>query len=275
MKRVISLLVAVCLSIIACGSAVAEMNSDALLEIGQIVRILPNTEVDLNADGSSETITFEILKDEEGYDVGFRLGVGDVSAEGEGWSLNDELYALRLDQYNTLLLVSDYGPSDDYETFFYQYTEDGLRYAGSIYALPESMTVSDGIITAPVRGNLLYTWFHDADFGLAEYWGEDGKTDARIYPIPRYLYPMGLMVKLKVDLPLCVSMTDHEIACTLKSGSMVILCAADDQRWVYIEAADESGAGWMKAGGKYGMECFVGDEPMFSWDVFDGLLFAD
>ena len=56
---------------------------------------------------------------------------------------------------------------------------------------------------------------------------------------------------------------------------MVILCSADDQRWVYIEAADGSGSGWMKAGGEYGMECFVGDEPMFSWDVFDGLLFAD
>ncbi len=274
--RACLLMAIVCIMVFTMNLPVrAEANPETMLEIGQITRIEPGVGIDLDADGDMETVAFEILKDAEGYDAGFRLSVGELSVEGEAWSLNEEIYALRLNRYDTLLLVSDYGPSDDYETFFYRYEGDCLRYVGSIYALPESMKADNGIITAPVRGNLLYTWFHDADFGLAEYWGNDGKADARIYPIPRYLYPMGVMAKLKVDLPLNVSMTDSANACTIERGGCVILCATDDYQWVYIQAADGSGSGWMQVSGEYGMECIVGDERLFSWDVFDGLPFAD
>ena len=272
MKRPIAVTIAVCL--LLCAAAYAEGGS-GMIPVGQITEISPGIPIDLDGDGDSETIQYEILRDEDGYDTGYRLTVDGFSVEDAGWSMNEKVYALRLDQYDTLILVSDYGPSDDYETHFYLYEDDVLFPAGTIYSLPESMEVNGGIITAPVRGNLLYTWFHDADFGLARCWNAEGKNAAQIYPIPRHLYSMGLIVTLKTDLPVSVSMTNQEIAHTFAEGEEVILCATDDVEWVYIQSIEDGEAGWMRAGGEYGMECLVADQWMDSWDVFEGLLFAD
>lgn len=254
--------------------AAAEENQGAV-QIGVITEVQLGTPVDLDGSGTTETVQYEILKDEDGWDIGYRMSVNEMIVEGEGWAMNEKVYVLRIDQYDTLLLVSDYGPSDDHETHFYLYNEDALLSVGSILAHPENMRVENEIITAPVRGKLLYTWFHDADFALASYWGEDGEADACIYQIPRYLYQMGLMVKLKTDLPLSVSMTNPEIAHIFEAGEEVVLCASDDVEWVYIQSAHSSAGGWMKVGGEFGMDCVVGDQLMDPWDVFDGLLFAD
>lgn len=271
MKRLISLVISV---LLLCAAACAEGGSGAVA-VGQITEISPGVPLDLDGDGDQESVRYEIVRDEDGYDTGFRMGIGDAAVEGSGWCMNEKLYALRISEYDTLILVSDYGPSDDYETHFYLYSNDLLIPAGSVFSMPESMNVNDGIITAPVRGKLLYTWFHDADFALANYWGESGETKAHVYQIPRWMYPMGLMVTLKTDLPVVISMADSDEGHTFQAGEEVILCATDDAAWVYVQSVESGAAGWMRAGGETGMECLVNGEWMFSWDVFEGLVFAD
>lgn len=263
------------LVLILCGTVFAEETAGTL-ESGKLVLLANGAAIDLDGDGTAETISFEITRDEDGYDTGYKLTVGESQVGGVGWYMNEEVYALRLTDHDyPLVLVSDNGPSDDYETHFYLYADGMLQPAGVIYALPESMEIDKGIITAPVRANLLYTWFHDEEYALAYRWYEDGSVKAAMHKVPRGLYPMSLIATLNVDLPLMASRTSNAVCAQLESGAEVILCATDDVEWVYIEALDGSEAGWMKTGGEFGMECYVGEKTMPSYDVFEGLLFAD
>ena len=196
--------------------------------------------------------------------------------------MNDQMYALRLDDVSgTMVLISEYGPSDDPLTRFYLYEDGRLNYVGNIEAMPDTMRIDHGIITAPIRGKVLYTWFHDADFALARGVSYDAEglptfTVPRLHIIPRFSYPMSLVVTLKVDLPLRMTPYDDELSATLSAGSSVVLCASDDVKWVYLcnnEFPYESG--WLELADESGYECMVNGAPMISTDVFDGLFLAD
>ncbi len=253
------------------------------VEVGKIVRLENGTMIDMDLDGNEERVYYEVLQ-EDGYDVGYRLTVGNEQIVREGWYMDSEIYLLKLTQYAPpMLLVSDYGPSDDYATYFHVYEEGKLSYVGQIYALTDDMRIRDGIITASVRANILYTWYHDADFALAhssgiDHYSEDGfaPIEYAIYEIPRYLYSMGLIVTINVDLPLVEGMGDNTPRAVLPAGAKVILSATDDKRWVYIQSMDDWAInGWMEVIGEFGIECRVGDRLMYSDEVFSGLLFAD
>ena len=270
MKKVICVLL---IFLMMTGTAYAE---ETILPVGEIMPISAGDAFDFDEDGVPETLEYEILRSEDGYDEGYRLKIGDSEVTADGWCMNEELYVLKLDDYTTpLLMVSDYGPSDDYETHFYLYENSSLLSAGTIASLPEGMRVRDGVITASVRGEILYTWFHDEDFALARALGEDGQISAAMHRIPRALYPMSLIVTMKTDLPLLVSQTNPDVSATVYTGEQVILCASDDVEWVYIESLETESAGWMQVNREMGFECIVGEELLFSDNVFDGLLFAD
>ncbi len=284
MKRLTSMILsAALLLMMSIVPASAEAVDIWDVEVGKIMRLENGTMIDLDLDGKEECVYYEILK-EDGWDTGYRLTVGDVRFEQEGFYMDGELYLLKLTQYAPpMLLVCDYGPSDDYMTYFHVYENGKISYVGLIGALVDEMRIQNGIITAPVRGNILYTWYHDADYSLAhssgiDYYSEDGfaPIEYAIYEIPRYLYPMGLIVTTKVDLPLTEAMGNQTQRAVVPAGSKVILSATDDKQWVYIQSADDWALnGWMEVVGEFGLECRVGNKTMYSDEVFEGLLFAD
>lgn len=275
MKRILSILLAAL--ILAVGTAAYAEGPDVVYECGEIVVLGQNAKIDLDDDGAPEEIVYEILKDEEGYDTGYRLQVGDQEVTGIGWYMDENIRALHLDKRTgILLMVSDYGPSDDYETHFYLYFDGHLLNAGSIPSLPDSMSVRNGVITTQIRGNILYTWFREADYVPAYGWGENWETtDAAFVEVPRYLYPMGLIVGLKVDLPLKGNMKSEDAGPVLEAGTRAVLIATDDKEWVLIRSLDGSEEGWMQIDKENSLTCYVGEEKLDSYEVFDGLLFAD
>lgn len=276
LKKMLTVLMCLCMLL----SMVCVQAEEAPMEYGVITPVASETSLDLDGDGTAEQIKFEIVVAEDGYDTGYTLKVNDQTVEGDGWDVNRQLYALCLDDYDgsLFLMVSDYGPSDDHQTTFYYWQNNEIQSAGTIYALPENMKVSDnGVITASVRGKLLHTWFHEADFAMAVGYDADWNESHQVYQIPRYVYPMGTMVTVKVDLPLVSTMSGEETTLTIPAGTQAILCATDDVEWVCIQMMDgaEPVSGWMRVAGEYGYECVVGDELLYSYDVFDGLMFAD
>ncbi len=272
MKRFLALVISLWMVLsVACGAAAAEN------EVGVLIPLEKDASIDLDEDGTEEAVSFEILHDGDGYDTGYRLRVGDSETIGSGCEMNEAIYTLKLSRYSEpLILVSDYGPSDDPETHFYAYLNGALVPAGTICAMPEAFSIEDGIITASVRGSVLYTWFHDADYALASgyNWGTDERS-CFIHQIPRYVYPMSLIVTTQVDLPLIAAMNGSRSAGVIPAGSEVVLAASDDCEWVYIERMDGEPGGWLRLAGENGYECIVGDRTMVSADVFSGLLFAD
>ena len=260
--------------------SVAAAETATMPEVGVITRLENGTAFDLDGDGTADDVQFVPVERENEDYFDYTLSVDGQTVSGEGVSLNPALYALKLDEYSgTLLLVSDYGPSDDPVTYFYLYETGVLLPAGSIDAMPESMRVDQGVITAPVRGRVLYTWYHDADFALARAYTFDpevgfSQQNPAMHIIPRYVYPMSLIITLKVDLPLQVSMTDDRVAATLPSGSQAVLCASDDVEWVCVQALDSGERGWLRLS-EDGNGCLVNGASMTGESVFDGLIFAD
>lgn len=245
---------------------------------GVLTPISNAAQLDMDGDGTLDSIEYTITTDEEGYDTGYTLRINDTAVTAYGCSMNRQLYALRLEDSgdSIFLMVSDYGPSDDPETTFYYFKDGMIRSAGTIYAMPEEMEISEkGVITATVRGSVLYTWFHEANFAFGVGYDEEWNASYYIYQIPHYVYPMGILVTLKVDLPLVISMTDSEVSATLPAGSQAIICASDDVGWIYIQAIDSLECGWVKVTGDSKCDCIVGNEILSSYDVFDGLIFAD
>ncbi len=239
----------------------------------------------MDGDGTADQIEFEILK-EGGYDCGYRLKVNDEEITNIGCIMDSNLYVLKLglneyydESYCTLLMISDNGPSADYRTHVYLYemdeSTDGhkLLYAGIIPSLTYTMQADDDIITTWVRTNFLCTWYRKADFALARsaLYGE--KPHMKIYEIPRYLYPIGIVATLRIDLPLLKDMGSDEYSCCLSKGEEVILCAGDDKEWVLIESAQGAKRGWLKM--KDDLTCIVGEQLLSSEEVFSGLPFFD
>lgn len=260
--------------------AIAEADSP-IPEIGVVTELSVGTLYDLDGDGSADDVQLALTEDEYGDYMEFVLSVNGQNISGGGCNLNDRLYVLKLNEYSgTLLLVSEYGPSYDPLTRFYLYETGMLIPAGSIDAMPDSMRISGDVITAPVRGNVLYTWYHDADFVMARAVAYDDEGNAvppapTMCLVPRYTYPMGLTVTLKVDLPLQLTMTDEQISATLGAGSKAVLCASDDVKWVYIQDMDSQDCGWLELSGDFGFECIIDGVPTIATDVFDGLFLAD
>ena len=280
MKRLLGILLALAL---LGGSALAA----EALPVGAFTRIGDGQRIDLDGDGSAETVRFRANNSD--YDgASFSVGVGDLSIDGEADYLTEELYAARFQGVEgALLFVSDYGPSDDYVSYVYHYVRDyegvaRLDDLGWVGGFPQYMEVTGpNTFTTYVRGDLLLTWFRPADYVIAAgyYYGDDFTVEYALAEVPRDIYPVGAHVTLRMDLPLMASRVDSTVARVLHKGEQAVVAGSDDVEWVYIAAIDpeygEAAGGWvrMERGSYYSM--FVGKKKVDAMDVMDGLLQAD
>ncbi len=249
---------------------------------------------DFDNDGTMESFHFVTSVDEYG-DGDFMLAVGSAAVMQEDCvGLLDTVYFMRIGWtgstsdgddgfYATLFMVAEYGPSDDPYTYCYLYIDGKLLDVGAIPAMPYNMTVDPmtGTITAQVRAAMIGTWSRPADFILATgySWDDEGfYSYYRITEMPRPIYPFGMIVSLKEELPLLASQTDRVYAATLfpEKDSQVILVASDDVRWLYVSSMDGLTAGWVKMSDvDYVDMITVGDTEMDVDDVFGDILYAD
>ncbi|MGJ4849760.1 hypothetical protein ACH6CV_05865 [Bacillota bacterium Meth-B3] len=236
--------------------------------------------IDLDQDGATETIEFETAINEDG-DVGpYTLKVNGQQLSGEGY-LTGQLYAMRLGAGGypgeAFLLVPEVGPSDWNVSYIYRYAGARLSYVGEVPTAPESICIQGSQFTGLVRARALQTWFRPADFVIARTyaWDDDGEPiqDVRVAEVPRAIYPMGTVVKAKLQLTLLTSPTNADAAHTVQSGETVILTGSDDREWLNVQASTPDGniSGWLKI---EDWSVLVGDKALSSDEVFDGLLFA-
>lgn len=275
MKKTLCVLLTALLLALSVSPALAEGASSLEPDLYCVTPIQSGVSCDLNDDGTAETIEYEVSNDDQGTQIPYvRLAVGEQEVRIDGWFMDEQLYLLRMRDL-TYLLVFDYGPSDDPETHFYYLDESGaLKDAGSIYTDPRQMEVKDEIITGDVRGSLLYTWYHPADFTIARSLLPEGPS-RRVVSLPRPFYPMGLIVKAMRDIPLYAEPGSDEISLTLKEGDTAILSGSDDVKWIYVTDENNLQGGWIESAGEYKTDLIVNGQSLFGSEVFDGLLFAD
>ena len=283
----ISLLIALSLFLMPLGALAAPVS----LAPGDIRQIQSGDTLDLDQDGTPDTIEVSLSKDGDGNVSNHTLKINDQSIEGLGVSYSGDIWALRtIGGYETMVMVFDLGPSDDPCLNCYLYEDGKLHYVGDIPSPPEMLSQSTGLITGMVRGNVLQTWYHPADFMISHNYQYDEKTDTSsdtplVIEVPRAMYPMGTQVTLGRDLTLLVSpVTGADIAITLRKDDKAVLSASDDSRWVYImtlEIEKYDGmdsmyrAGWFDIGTDTWEGIKVGGEMVPAEELFQGLIYAD
>ena len=288
MKRIFALILAVLMLLSAGAFAEEAANTGDLMTIRETQ---DGARDDYDGDGNAETLSFSTKLDE--YDDGsFTIGVGDQTLTVDGCiALSGKVYALKLvygSYYNpvgfwgTLFMANEYGPSDDPLTYCFFYTDGKLYNVGEIPSSPDAMSVNvDGLITTQVRAAHIGTWSRPADYKLAS--GHDWSTDNatafyQMIEIPRDVYPMGMIVDLKIDLPLLASRFDADASATLTANQQVVLAATDDCRWLYVSSLDGETAGWVKLTGAtdaFTDGVIVNGQATDVNDVFGNILYAD
>lgn len=274
MKKVILLLAALALMCL-CVCAAEEQPVYTIIEAGNYMSS------DFDYDGIPETMMLRSNLNSYG-DGSFVLSVNGQSFTMDNCiSLDPTVYAMRYGYYATLFMINEYGPSDDPITYCFYYDAGKLSYVGNIYSMVQNFTVSnDGVITAPVRNNMIGTWSRPADFVLAwgysyDYYG-DFITYAQICEVPRDVYPMGMIVTLNYDLPLYASRWDNSASTLLTGNRKVILAASDDVSWLYVTDFEGVTRGWVRMMKYDYADYLVLDTGYVAIDdIFADILYAD
>lgn len=275
MKKFASIIIAMALLIASCAFAYADAAPG-------VMSIENGAQFDLDGDGTTETIAYEYSENEYG-DGEMTISVNGAELKFNMMCGTGELHALTLADGRSYLLAGEYGYSDDMGSHVVRYGEGALTRIGGIGALPDSMTVNGNVITAPVRGSKLHTWFREGDFVIAEsmFFGEDYQplpTEYYVAEAPRASYVTDVVVRLKQDVELKDSLLGTETF-TLTKGSTAVITATDDSSYIYLAVTDPEAADWHFGGymllGSGACDVIVDGESVFSADVFDGLLFAD
>ncbi len=288
MKRIFALILAVLMLLSAGAFAEEAANTGDLMTIRETQ---DGASDDYDGDGNAETLSFSTKLDE--YDDGsFTIGVGDQTLTVDGCvALSGKVYALKLaygSYYNpvgfwgTLFMANEYGPSDDPASYCFFYTNGKLYNVGEIFSSPESMSVNmDGLITTQVRAARIGTWSRPADFKLASgvRWNDESSdVFYQMIEIPRDVYPMGMIVDLKIDLPLLASRFDTDASATLTANQQVVLAATDDCRWLCVSSLNGETRGWVKladSSDDFVDGVIVNGQATDVNDVFGNILYAD
>ena len=247
---------------------------------------------DFDFNGAWETMTFETDLDQWGSGS-FTLTVGDSSVTQDGVeTLEKTVYMLPLGYagysvtsgagYGTLFMVPEYGPSDDPLSYCYLYVDGELRDVGYIPAVPSNMAVDpQGIIDTYVRADMVGTWSRPAKYMLARGYNND-EADFQIYyhlvEVPMDIYPFGMILSLKADLPLYDSRDDDAPSGMLLAADnpQVILAATDDKRWLYVTSMDGGIGGWARMGREdWQTVLYIDGQAVNIDDVFGNILYAD
>ncbi len=237
---------------------------------------------DLDGDGILDEITFQftgyeqavpenaLSLDSEIIDmINYDIYQCDITINGVPFTSEGEVMAGILligdidssdNQYE--IMIPEFGPSGDPMTAFLIY-DDSSSYLSKIYDNPfHSLSVDgSGIIKGKNRGNILHTWFYDAEYEIQngemkEILGENG-----------YIM-MNTEITALIDLPLQASPSDTTEAFTLYSGEAATITWTDNKSWCCIETADGL-SGWFEV---TDFSTINDTESIF---VFDGLYMAD
>lgn len=164
--------------------------------------------------------------------------------------------------------------SSDYATYFYRYEKGQLVPIGHTQGTLKPVQLDrtyqmripgDGTLQTYTRGNVLQTWYRDEVYRL--------DSQGKLIVVPRAYYGMETPVTLLQELPI-YEKPDVKTAVVkvLMPKEQATLLLTDDKKWCQIQ--DESGnIGWFEI--KEDMKIQLADVDYWSWEVFEGLFFAD
>lgn len=233
---------------------------------------------DINGDGKEETIYYQVTTSEEtgGYNFEFTIDGKDfaslLSMEGPD---NLSYYLVDIDNTDDFIeiAVQDYGPSSDYNTFFYRYQTDGsLKDLGAVSDLwsgDSNYLESNGLISGNQRLALLQTWYAPCTWKL----GTDGvlvqQEQDMYYPTTGNTVSNSILRNVSVYS--AMDLKSEAVELTPEDGA-VTFTATDNKNWVEFVTKDgRTFYLYMKEFSTI----ISGQEELEAATVFDKLIIAD
>ncbi len=249
---------------------------------GEIVELTDGDCLDLNNDQVGEVIHFKLNFLDDNRWGTYILTVGNRQIVREDINLTGKFYAAMLSgKWNGIqLLIDGDGPSADPFSGIFHYENDRLWNIGSVSNYANDLILTTNGFSGSKRGTVIHTWYRPADYILANSQMSNqlggSYTPPWIVEVPRDIYPMGTIVKLKCDLPLQTSRTNNTINMIIKSGFNVVLVATDNKEWVYISPAGNVTyeGGWLQLKPDSFSSCLNGDKEISADNLFEGLSHA-
>ena len=210
----------------------------------------------------------------------FTLIVNDSSITETNALFSDQLYLMKLDEYEYLIIVHEISNDDDVLHIF-RYDFDELIHLGNIPGPPNLIhTNPDGTLSSYIRGKVLQTWFYYADFVISNYYYSYDYSQyltSKIVQMPNQMYPMGTQVILKRDLPVYPTKDSDDIAGTITTGATAVLVACDDIEWLYVESIGQEDSEPLRGYVRLAdwQSIWIGHEQVEATAIFDGMTFAD
>ncbi|WP_054869955.1 YARHG domain-containing protein [Caloranaerobacter sp. TR13] len=226
-----------------------------------VYRCNKEVNVDINGDGKTERILFK-LENMNSY----KLYINDLVIEGELVYSSKYFAIVDIDKNDNFkeIIISDYGPSDDYISYFYYFDGEDIIKMGNTEGLFEYGIKIDGTgkFSVRTRGKILQTWFFDKYYTLTK--------EHKLVEIPQDIYITNYDVFVKKPIKLLRNRNNSDDYFVLHEGQKATIVGTDDKEWCLIETATGE-RGW------FAVDNFsiIRSEGLHAYKIFAGLCYAD
>lgn len=233
--------------------------------------IVSGSWLDLDGDGTTEKITYEVYDEDDLGTESYKLTVDGQETTDIGINLYRNLYTASLDGEGVQLLAATSGASADFAMNVYSYEDGKLKSNGILRGAPESVYISDKQFSTTFQHDYFQTFSTRETYEL---------LNDSIVRIDQGWYEYGNEAKAIVTIPLYKEQGGEEPGIVLQTGDDVIILGTDYKEWVAIEKKSTGEKGWLKceqmesSADVWGYTCVLPDgRKAESYDLFEGLIF--
>lgn len=239
------------------SSAESELSElDARVFAGEIVLAEPDSEWDLDRDGTMEALQLEY----DDYEFTLTAGVAEITQEA--WTPTGEMYVASLDGETLQVLVPEYGPSDDPQTYFFSLENGEWKQIGIVESSVGNMRLEEQQLFCREVSRIFQTVEVETAYLL---------TEGELQAVELEFYEMGNTVTAKREIKTYAEKDGAENGPVIAEGSHVVILGTDNQAWVQIETEDGE-TGWMKIAEDSFGNIEIEGEEVSAWECFDGLI---
>lgn len=244
-------------------------------------------DTDLDGDGDLEKITYNMTPlEEDDYIYYADITIDDLTVEDiidkDGNHFDEEFVGFYTGELSIvkipgvkekLIILSDYGPSDDHYSQVFMYRDKKFRYLGGLEGILSANTLlfeEDGTMISNTRSWYLQTWFYNREYILH---GDEIVAIYRdFYPVSQFSFIPDVKYESTTYLDFDFYTRPEKWAerVTLPPGTKVVFTATSETGWIELIANDTTYYIYVD-------DCnyIDGDSTLPADMLFSDLIFAD
>ena len=272
MKKLYLLLTMLSLvSLVGCSKTNVEETSNIIsINDGESVTI------DIDGDKEDDLVTFGYLDIEDGYIGNYAVNVNGDEYVLEACGPRDTMHLVKADANKNeyLIVLGEDGPSCDYASYLLRYKDHSFIELGSVggvidndFEYSDSLVFNfDGTLTAPVRADIVQTWFYNANYEI---------KDDKLVKEEKDFYDVDYDTELLVDFEFYKEPNENSEKTLVRSETVMKFIGLDDEKWTKVSYIDLYGEEAVAYFPVYYFGYMDEEMEVMDTDVFKNLCMAD